>query len=150
MHYYYHISLLPYSIKFPILLPRKKALHKLVVRNSHENVKHNGVNETLREIRTQFWIIRGRQAVKDVLSNCVICKKILGKAYSTPPTPPLPSFRVSDLAFSKVGVDVAGPFYFKNVYQYLLSGGEMHKCYIFTRAAHLELVPDLSATRTRF
>jgi len=78
---------------------------------------------------------------------------MLGRAYSTPPTPPtppLPSFRVSDdLAFSKVGVDFAGPLYVKNIYQ---SKGEMYKCYIVlfkcasARAVHLELTPDLSTT----
>jgi len=117
---------------------------------SHENVKQNGVRETLTEIRHQFWIIKGRQAVKDVLSKYVTCKKMLGRAYSTPPAPPLPSFRVSDdLAFSKVGVDFTGPLYVKNIYQ---SKGERNKWYIalFTcasaRAVHLDLTPDLSAT----
>ena len=142
--------LIPYSEKFPILLPRKQHFAKLVIMQSHENVKHNGVRETLTEIRAQFWIIKRRQAVKDVLSKCVTCKKMLGRAYSTTPTPPLPSFRVSDdLAFSKVGVDFAGPLYVKNIYQ---SKGEMYKCYIalFTcpsaRAVHLKLTPDLSPT----
>ena len=103
-------SSVPYSVKFPILLPRKQHFTRLVIMQSHETVHHNGVRETFTEIRAQFWIIKGRQAVKDVLSKCVTCKKMLGRAYSTPPTPPLPSFRVSDdLAFSKVGVDFAGP-----------------------------------------
>ncbi|KAL9975369.1 hypothetical protein ACROYT_G012524 [Oculina patagonica] len=143
-------SSLPYSAKFPILLPRKQHFTKLVIMQAHGNVKHNGVRETLTEIRAQFWIIKGRQAVKDVLSKCVTCKKILGRAYSTPPAPPLPSFRVSDdLAFSKVGVDFAGPLYVKNIYE---SKGEMFKCYIAlftcasTRAIHVELVPDLTAS----
>ena len=128
---------------------KKTAFHKLVIMQAHESVKHNGVRETLTEIRAQYWMIKGRQAVKDVLSKCVACKKVLGRANSTPPTPPLPSFRVSDdLAFSKVGVDFAGPLYVKNMYQ---SKGKMHKCYIAlftcasTRAIHLELTPDLSA-----
>ena len=112
-----HNSSLPYSAKFPVLLPRKQHFTKLVIKQSHENVNHNGVGETLAEIRAQFWIIKGRQAVKDMLSKCVTCKKIQGRAYSSPPTPPLPSFRVSDdLAFSKVGVDFAGPLYVKNIY----------------------------------
>ena len=105
--------------------------------------------EKLTEIRSQFWVIKGRQAVKDVLSKCVTCKKLQGRAYSSPPTPPLPAFRVSEeMAFSKVGVDFAGPLYVKNIY---LSKGEMHKCYITlftsasTRALHLELTPDLFA-----
>ena len=89
-------SSLPYSVKCHILLPRKQHFTKLVIMQSHANVKHNGVRETLTEIRAQFWIIKGRQAVKDVLSKCVTCKKMLGRAYSAPPTPPLPSFRVSD------------------------------------------------------
>ena len=89
-----------------------------MIRQSHENVKHNGVRETLTEVRSKFWIIKGRQAVKDVLFKCVICKKMLGKAFSTPPTPPLPTSRVSDdLAFTKVGVDFAGPLYVTNIYQ---------------------------------
>ena len=143
-------SSLSYSAKFPILLPRKQHFTKLVIVQAHGNVKHNGVRETLTEIRAKFWIIKGRQAVKDVLSKCVTCKKILGRAYSTPPAPPLPSFRVSDdLAFSKVGVDFAGPLYVKNIYE---SKGEVFKCYIAlftcasTRAIHVELVPDLTAS----
>ena len=142
-------SSLPYSAKFPILLPRKQHFTRLVIAQSHENVKHNGVGETLTETRSQFWIIKGRQAVKDVLSKCITCKKIQGRAFSSPPPPPLPSFRVSDdLAFSKVGVDFAGPLYVKNIYQ---SKGDMFKCYIAlftcasTRAVHLELTPDLTA-----
>ena len=38
---------LPYSAKFPVLLPRKQYFTQLVIRQSHENVKHNGVRETL-------------------------------------------------------------------------------------------------------
>ena len=116
---------------------------------SHENVNHNGVGETLTEIRSQIWIIKGRQAVKDVLSKCVTCKKLQGRTYSSPPTPPLLAFRVSEeMAFSKLGVDFAGPLYVKNIYS---SKGEMHKCYIAlftcasTRALHVELTPDLFA-----
>ena len=69
--------------------------------------------------------------------------------YSTPPTPPLPTSRVSDdLVFTKVGGDFARPLYVKNIYQ---SGGETYKCYIAlftcasTRVIHIELTPDLSA-----
>ena len=140
---------LPYSAKFPVLLLRKQYFTPLVIRQSHENVKHNGVRETLTEVRSKFWIIKGRQAVEDVFFKCVICKKMLGKAFSTQPTPPLRTSRVSDdLAFTKVGVYFAGPLYVKNIYQ---SGGEMYKCYIAlftcasTRNIHLELTPDLSA-----
>ena len=51
---------LPYSAKFPVLLPRKQYFTHLVIRQSHENVKHNGVRETLTEVRSKFWIVKGR------------------------------------------------------------------------------------------
>ena len=69
-------SSVAYSVKFPILLPRKQHFTRLVIMQSYETVHHNGVRETLTEIRAQFWIIKGRQAVKGVLSKCVTCKKI--------------------------------------------------------------------------
>ena len=53
---------LPYSAKFPVLLPRKQYFTQLVIRQSHENVKHNGVRETLTEVRSKFWIIKGRES----------------------------------------------------------------------------------------
>ena len=54
------------------LLPRTQYFTQLVIRQSHEIVKHNGVREKLTEVRRKFWIIKGRQEVKDVLFTCVI------------------------------------------------------------------------------
>ena len=48
----------------------------------------------------------------EVLSKCVTCKKQEGRAFSAPQTAALPEFRVKEVpAFSKVGVDFAGPLY---------------------------------------
>ena len=83
--------------------------------------------------------------VKGVLSECVTCKKLRGKPYSSPPTAALPEFRVIEVPpFCRVGVDFAGPLYVKG------KKGEMKKVYIalfsccVIRAVHLELVEDLS------
>ena len=109
---------------------------------------HNGTRETLTELHANYWVTRGRQTVKRLLSKCNVCKKIQGKAYSTPPEPPLPDFRVSeDLAFSKTAVDFAGPLSVKNIYD---REKIFHKSYIAvftcasTRAIHLDLTPDLT------
>lgn len=72
-------STLPYSIKFPVLLPRKHHFTELVILHSHGTVKHNGIRETLTEVRSNYWIVKGRQAVKGLLSRCVVCKKLSGK-----------------------------------------------------------------------
>ena len=63
---------LPYSAKFQSCYQGNSTSHNLVIRQSHEDVKHNGVKETLTEVRSKFWTIKGTQAVKDVPLKCVI------------------------------------------------------------------------------
>ena len=41
-----------------------------MIRQLHENVKHNGVRETLTEVPSKFWTIKGMQAVQDVPFKC--------------------------------------------------------------------------------
>ncbi len=143
-------SSLIYQSKYPALLPRDNFITTLIIRHCHERVFHNGVKETLSEIRTRFWICRGRQSVKKELNQCIVCKRIQGKPFSTPPTTDLPSFRVKeDYAFMSVGVDFAGPLFIKRNDEN--KSNEMSKTYIalFTcatsRAVHLELVENLQA-----
>jgi hypothetical protein len=86
--------------------------------------------------------------VKKIISKCVVCQKIEGKGYGIPYPPPLPPFRLTDeFAFSRIGLDYAGPVYVKDIY----TRTKMNKAYIAlytcasTRALHLDLVPELSS-----
>ena len=140
---------IPYDARFPIFLPRCSRFTYLVINDCHFKVLHNGVRDTLTELRSRFWVTKGRQTVKIAIGNCSVCKKIQGRSYAVPPPPPLPEFRLSDeFAFTRVGVDFAGPIYVKDVFA---KNGDMNKVYIAlftcaaTRAVHLELVPNLSA-----
>jgi hypothetical protein len=108
------------------------------------------VQETLAQLRSRFWVIKGRQVVKRVLSKCSTCKKIEGMSYATPNAPPLPNFRLcDDFAFTNIGVDYAGPLYVKDIYA---KSDDMNKTYIVvytcasSRAVHLDLVPDNSSS----
>ena len=119
---------------------------ELVVLWSHVKVGHEGLRGTLAEFRSRYWITKGRQFVKKVIRQCVICNKLEVKAYKALLMGPLPDFRVTQSpAFSKVGIDFAGPLYVKG------QSGSMEKVYIAlfscctTRAIHLELVKDLTA-----
>ena len=85
---------LPYDTRFPILLPRKHPFTDLVILSCHEEVMHNGVQETLVQLRSRFWVVKGRQEVKRVINACKICKRLEGKSYGSPPAPPLPSCRL--------------------------------------------------------
>lgn len=80
---------LPFSTRHPVLLDQRHHLTTLIVRNAHCRVKHNGVKETLTELRSGYWIIRGRSFVRKVLRQCVLCRRYEGKPYRPPPPPPL-------------------------------------------------------------
>ena len=86
-----------------------------------------------------------RQAVKNVLSDCVTCQKYNALAFRYPRMTNLPKDRVNLVKpFESTGVDFTSHLWVKNI------KGEMEKVYIviFTclsvRAIHLELVPDMS------
>jgi hypothetical protein len=137
---------LPYETKHPVVLPGSHYFTKLVVKRAHERVFHNGVKETLNEIRSRFWILKGRSVVRKLIHQCVVCRKIEGLPYASPEAPPLPAFRVTKApAFSYTGIDFAGPLYVKNN-QYQL-GGKIWLCLYtccITRAIHLDLLYNLS------
>ena len=82
----------------------------MTIRESHEGVHHSGVRATFAQLRSKYWVPKGRQEVKRVLNECVTCRKRKGKPYSSPPTTALQEFRVREaLPFWRVGVDFAGP-----------------------------------------
>ena len=129
----------------PMILPKEHYLTELIIRDSHNRIHHCGLRATLAELRSRFWVPKGRQVVKRVIGSCLVCKKHNGKAYGTPAQADLPEFRVQQSPpFSKVGVDFAGPLFAKE-------GSDMVKVYIalftccVTRAVHLDLVSNLSA-----
>ena len=136
---------IPSSQKHPIILHHSHGFTKLLVLLSHYKVQHNGVKDTLTEVRASYWIVRGRQVVRKLIRDCQVCRRYEGAPYQAEAAPPLPEFRTSvDYPFSFTGVDFAGPLYVKE-------GTESKKVYIalytcgVSRAVHLDLVPDLSA-----
>ena len=98
--------------KHPILLNKQHVLTTLIVQGAHQTVQHNGVKETLSEVRAKYWIIRGRSLVKAVIHKCVVCRSFKGRPFNPPPAPPLPSFRVTEAPpFAYTTVDFAGTMY---------------------------------------
>ena len=96
---------IPYSTIHPVLLHKSHHFTLLVVRRAHKNVLHNGVSETLAEVRANFWIVKGRSFVKSIIRRCQVCRRHEGPPYASPLPPPLPKFRVEEApAFSFTGV----------------------------------------------
>ena len=125
------------------MLHRNHHLTTLVVRNAHERVQHNGAKETLTEVRSKFWIVKGRSLIRSLIFQCVVCWRFEGAAYKPPLPPPLPDFRVrEEPPFTHTGLDFAGPLYVKTN-GIAKSGICLFTCCI-VRAVHLDTIPDMS------
>ena len=136
-------SSLQLGTKNPILLPHNH--HYTKINDVHKRLHHGGINNTLTTICEGYWILKGRQAVKQVIRHCVTCKKMDGLAYPAVNPPDLPNTRVSDNPpFSNTGIDFAGPLYVNQAMQSIKTYVCLFTC-ASTRAVHLELVPNLNA-----
>jgi len=66
---------LPFATKHPILLCKQHYFSTLVTEFAHARCGHGGVKDTLTEVRTKYWLIKGRQFVRKTLYKCVRCRK---------------------------------------------------------------------------
>ena len=70
---------------------------------------HNGVKETLNQLRIEFWIPKVKNLILKIILKCFLCRRYEGKTYSYPDVPPLPSSRVNDdYVFKYTGIDYEG------------------------------------------
>jgi len=135
---------LTYSQKHPILLSSRGTLTDLIIRDQHLNHFHIGPQLLLATLRENYWIIRAKDAVKRVLSKCVLCFRMRLRS-PVQKMGDLPACRITpSRAFKHTGVDYAGPFSIK------ISRNKSSKAYVClfvcmaTKAIHLELVSDLT------
>ncbi|GFW24445.1 integrase_H2C2 domain-containing protein [Trichonephila clavipes] len=127
------------DFKFPILLPANDVVVKLV-REEHVKAMHAGSSILRARLREKFWIIRAKRLVKQVLSECVICKRYKAKHVEVP-FAPLPRDRVTQTkVFEVTGVDYAGPLYLKSKAKAWIV---LFTCAVY-RAVHFELVQSLT------
>ena len=135
-----------YNITNPILIAKDHELTKLIVMSIHNKIKHMGLGTTLTQIRLAgFWIPRARQAIKNVLSKCFICKRYNSLSFKYPKICNLPKSRVNLVKpFREVGIDYTSHIFLNtsennNTKMYLL----LFTC-LQIRAIHVEIVQDMS------
>ena len=141
-------SCLSLSEQNPIVLDRRDHLAELLVMDAHKRVLHNGIREMLTKLRSRYRLVRRRQFVWKILHKCIVCRKTEGSHCQGIPPPPLPEFRVRpSRPFQTTGVDLAGPLYMKASTS--VGSSKVWLCLYTccaTRAVHLDLVPDMTAT----
>ena len=129
----------------PALLPRQHRLTVLIILDIHGRLLHAGPSHTLAQLRLNFWVPHGRQAVRHELKLCLVCRRQDSPPYRLPLMPPLPAERVNPAhPFEFTGLDYFGPLLIK---QSDSSTTKVWVC-LFTcfaiRAVHLEFVDDMS------
>ncbi|XP_052806668.1 uncharacterized protein LOC128235920 [Mya arenaria] len=136
---------LPFNTMCPVALPRRHPVTKLIVKHFHEQNGHCGTNQTLAALSTRYWLISGREEIREVEKDCRKCR-LLKSRISQQIMAPLPKQRTEKTlrAFAYTSVDYGGPFLTKQG-----RGKSRQKRYLclFTclssRAVHLEMATNL-------
>lgn len=98
---------IPEGSKTPLLLPTHHRFTEPLIQFIHSCIFHNGIRETLNAVRENYWIIRGREIVKQILWRCIVCKKHQGPTFSTSGSAELPPDQVTNVPpFANTGVDL--------------------------------------------
>ena len=127
------------EFKLPILLPACSGIEKLI-REEHEKAMHAGSSILLAKLRENFWILRAKKLVKQVLSKCATCQRYKSRPVEVP-FAPLPRERITQTkVFEVSGVDYAGPLYLKSKGKAWIV---LFTCAVY-RAVHFELVESLT------
>lgn len=133
--------------KHPLLLPRKAKFTLLMIRYYHSVYLHPSPSLLQSLLQRRVWIPQARRLVRTWTRNCVQCYTARAPPY-TPQMGDLPSVRVTaSRAFSRVGIDFAGPYQHKNSRLRTAKVSKMYLCVFVcmcTKAVHLEAVTDLS------
>ena len=141
-----HAEFLPYDMRYPIILPSRNWVTKLIVKVFHERGNHaTGTNQTLAALSTRYWLLAGKEEIQEWEKECVVCRRRKLKPCSQK-TAPLPTSRLktSLQAFVRSSDDFAGPFITVQG-----RGKRREKRYLClftcltTRAVHLEIVYGL-------
>ncbi|XP_046863163.1 uncharacterized protein LOC124456899 [Xenia sp. Carnegie-2017] len=129
--------------KHPIILPFKHPVTDMIIRQHHAEVGHMGQESVLSSLTKEFWIIKGRTAVRRVVRSCLACqrrKARLGEQLMSD----LPESRVTPQKppFTIVGIDYFGPMLVKRGRSLVKRYGCLFTCFT-TRAIHIEIAHSL-------
>ena len=134
---------LPYRARYPKIIDSHHELAQLIVEEMHRIYHHPPTEHLHNQIRQEYWIIHGRQVVRNVKFKCNYCHRQTVKPQEQR-MGSLPECRLEPgMVFRNTGVDFFGPMLIKERRSKVKVYGCLFTC-MSTRACHLELVDDLS------
>ena len=63
------------NVKHPVILPNKNHVTDIIVKSYHEDIGHIGQETVFANLRNNFWIVKGRSAVRRTLRKCLECMR---------------------------------------------------------------------------
>ena len=134
---------LPYKTRHPKIIDSHHELAHLIIEEMHCSYHHPPTEHFLNQIREEYWIIHGPQAVRNVKFKCNYCHRQTVKPQEQH-MGNLPECRLEPgMVFRNTGVDFFGPMLVKE----RRSEVKVYSCLFVCmspRACHLEMVDDLS------
>ncbi|XP_036000189.1 uncharacterized protein LOC118564903 [Fundulus heteroclitus] len=127
----------------PIVLDPNHPFTRLLIQDYDRRLCHPGPERLFADIRRNFWILRGREAVRRYQSRCSDCRR--WKANPTVPQMadlPAARLRLFKPAFYSTGTDCFGPFQVRIGRRNEKRWGIIFKC-LTTRAVHLDILTHL-------
>lgn len=89
------------SIRTPAIMSGKHPITKALIEYHHRKSAHAGKQTLMTILREKYWIIKSLVTVKNVVKNCIICKRFSAKPFGTKPTY-LPLNRVCGSSWSSI------------------------------------------------
>ena len=98
----------------PILFEYNHPFTILFIQDRHKCYNCSSVSYTLSQIRKEIHCLKLRKQIFEVVSKCIICRKLLSRPFRYPDNPPLNDYRTRcSRPFSMCGLDYIGPFFLK-------------------------------------
>ncbi|KAE8278169.1 hypothetical protein D5F01_LYC23757 [Larimichthys crocea] len=134
---------LDYSNMQPVVLDPKNYITQLLIKDHDKRLKHPGPERVFASLRRNYWILRGRQAIRKHQHSCIDCRKrkarpLIPRMADLPPS----RLRLFKPPFWSTGMDCFGPFLIKVGRRREKRWGILFKC-LTTRCIHIDLLSGL-------
>lgn len=127
----------PEQQKHPAILPTRHFVSELLLLHIHQQVGYCGRNHILASLRHKYWIPCANSFAREIVNNCVPCRRNYAGAGEQKMTPALPPF-------SHVGVDYSGPIAVRRGRGTAKRYGVLFTC-LTAREVHLEVAQSMDA-----
>ena len=61
------------ATKYPIILPERHPVIKLLLRNTHKILGHMGRDSIVAKLRMKYWSVGLTSEIKKLLHDCIVC-----------------------------------------------------------------------------